>query len=196
LVKLVYHPAPLLNGIQFPDDPCFFLTEFDGDKLTLAGWVEEGRMKAARGVRTIGGATFLPLPAGQTVQVTDLERLLLTAARVGAKPERANDLVKSTNPGDQVLVLLWVRGIGGYIQGGYAEGRYQYGLAGFAAAAMHAGILTPTQLSGIVRITFAPPFTQSIPASEQNGIKVYEFRANPKVPSKTPTFTIERVPLD
>ena len=196
LVKLIYHPSPQLNGNQFADAPCSLLAEFDGDKLTLAGWAEEPRMMAARGVRSIGGATLLPLPAGQTVPVTDLERVLLAAARVGAVPERSREPIKSTNPGDQAVLLLAVRGVGGYIQGGYADGRYQYGLAGFSTAAMHAGIITQKELITIVRVTFAPPFTESIPASEQNGIKVYPFAANPKIPSKTPTFKIERVPLE
>ena len=196
LVKLVYHPAPQLNGNQFPDQPSSLLAEFDGDKLTLAGWLEHPRMMAARGLRSISGVTFLPLPPGEKVPVTDLERLLLAAARLGAKPERASNLVTSTNPGDQTMVLLYVRGIGGYIQGGYADGRYQYGLAGFATAAMHAGILTPNQLFAIVRVTFAAPFTDSLPASEQNGIKVYPFTAIPKRPSTTPTYRIERVPIE
>jgi hypothetical protein len=196
MVKLVYHPAPRLDGNQFPDAPCSFLSEFEGDKLTLAGWAEEPRMMAARGVRSIGGATLLPLPAGQSISVTELERVQLAAARLGAVPMRARNPIKSTNPGDQALLLLWVRGIGGYIQGGYAEGRYQYGLASIEGAAMHAGILTPNRLFAIVRVTFAPPFTTSLPASEQNGIKVYPFNANPKVPSKTPTFTIEPVAIE
>lgn len=193
LVKLVYHPAPQLNGNQFPDQPSSLLAEFEGDKLTLAGWLEHPRMTAARGGRSISGVTFLPLPPGGKVPETDLERLLLAAARLGARAERASALVTSTNPGDQTLVILYVRGIGGYIQGGYADGRYQYGLAGFSAAAMHAGILTPNQLFAIVRVTFAPPFTESIPASEQNGIKVFPFTAIPKRPSTTPTYRIERV---
>jgi hypothetical protein len=196
LVKLIHHPAPQLGGNQFPDAPCSFLAEFEGDKLTLAGWAEDPGMMAARGVRSIGGATFLPLPAGQTVPVSDLDRVLLAAARLGAVPERARNPIKSTNPGDQAVLLLAARGVGGYIQGGYADGRYQYGLAGFSTAAMHAGIITPKELITIVRVTFAPPFTASSPASEQNGIKVYAFAANPKAPSKTPTFKIEKVPLD
>lgn len=197
LVKLVCHPAPSLNGNQFPDQPSWLLPEFEGDKLSLSGWMEQPRMMAARGVRSISGVTLLPLPATEKVPVTDLERLLLAAARLGAMPEAylLRNPIKNTNPGDQTLVLLYARGIGGYIQGGYADGRYQYG-TGIGTAAMHAGILTANQLSGIVRVTFAPPFTQSIPASEQNGIKVYPFNANPKVPSKTPTFTIERVSID
>ncbi|HUL52914.1 MAG TPA: hypothetical protein VLT83_05830 [Opitutaceae bacterium] len=196
LVKLVYRPAPQLNGNQFPDQPTSLLAAFDGDKLTLAGWLEHPRMTAANGRRSISGVTFLPLPPSEKVPVTDLERLVLAAARLGAKAERASNLVTSTNPGDQTMVLLYVRGIGGYIQGGYADGRYQYGLAGFSAAAMHAGILTPKQLFAIVRVTFAPPFTDSIPASEQNGIKVFPFTANPKRPSTTPTFRIESVSVD
>jgi hypothetical protein len=153
-------------------------------------------MMAARGVRSIGGATFLPLPAGETVPVTDLDRVLLAAARLGAVPERSRAPIKSTNPGDQTVLLLAAKGIGGYIQGGYKDGRYQYGLAGFSTAAMHAGIMTQKELITIVRVTFAPPFTESSPASEQNGIKVYPFAANPKAPSKTPTFKIERVAIE
>jgi hypothetical protein len=198
LVNLVYHPAPQVNGNQFPDAPCSFLAEFEGDKLTLAGWAEQPRMMAARGVRSIGGATLLPLPPSENVPVTELEKVQLAAARLGAKPEAffLRNPIKSTNPGDQVLVLLWVRGIGGYIQGGYADGRYQYGLASFAGAAMHAGILKPNRLFTIARVTFEPPFTQSLPASDQNGIKVYPFNANPKAPSKTPTFRIEPVAIE
>jgi hypothetical protein len=153
-------------------------------------------MMAARGVRSIGGATFLPLPAGETVPVTDLDRVLLAAARLGAVPERSRAPIKSTNPGDQTVLLLAAKGIGGYIQGGYKDGRYQYGLAGFSTAAMHAGIMTQKELITIVRVTFAPPFTESSPASEQNGIKVYPFAANPTAPSKTPTFKIERVAIE
>jgi hypothetical protein len=196
LVKLIHHPAPQLGGNQFPDAPCSFLAEFDGDKLTLAGWAEDPGMMAARGVRSIGGATLLPLPAGQTVPVSDLERILLAAARLGAVSERSQNPVKSTKPGDQALLLLAARGVGGYIQGGYADGRYQYGLAGFSTAAMHAGIITQKELITIVRVTFAPPFAESLPASEQNGIKVYAFAANAKRPSTTPTFKIERVAIE